>query len=431
MPGLLTDERLAPLWRAVHARLETNSGQVSGATAHIRRLTEDQRAAVDRLLGVRSRGTDVHVSLDRLDDLLRERLGYSLVEVVSALTGPVHDRAGERTALATAEATMWDRVLAHPVLDRNQPLREWLSQLRTSGVWRRLDDPQQRLVDALNVFDHLPQAVPCGRSRFATRILGRAHDLSDDAPTGRLVTAGLAHLAGLGSSLRAADRRKLWADQGVISDETSSTVLTLGLRPLGVGPLTEAAARWADGSAPLPIPLAAVQMEHWEVVAGTPIWVCENPSILAAAAGTKATVISLEGWPSRAAVLLLRSLSESGAQLAYHGDFGHGGIAIANQVISELGASPWRFGVDDHRWALRQASEAGTNLQPLRGSVPDASWDPDLAPSIRSSGVEVEEELVIDLLLEDLRRGRHPSTPSNPSPPSDLPPADHLRPWPS
>jgi uncharacterized protein (TIGR02679 family) len=258
------------------------------------------------------------------------------------------------------------------------------------------------------VLDHLPQAVRCGRSRLATRILGRAHDLDDGAPTGRLVTAALAHLAGQGASLRAADRRRLWADQGVTSDETSSTVLTLGLRPLAVGPLTEAATRWADGSAPLPIPLAAVQMEHWMVATGTPIWVCENPSILAAAVGMEATVISLEGWPSLAAVLLLRSLAEGGAQLAYHGDFGHGGISIANQVIGEMGARPWRFGVEDHRWALRQASAAGTDLQPLRGVVPDASWDPDLAPSIRTAGVEVEEELVVDLLLEDLRRHRHP-----------------------
>ena len=36
------------------------------------------------------------------------------------------------------------------------------------------------------------------------------------------------------------------------------------------------------------------------------------------------------------------------------------------------------------------------------GVVPDAVWDAELAPSVRRSGVEVEEEFVIDLLLSDL-----------------------------
>jgi hypothetical protein len=34
--------------------------------------------------------------------------------------------------------------------------------------------------------------------------------------------------------------------------------------------------------------------------------------------------------------------------------------------------------------------------------VPDAVWDAELAPSVRTSGIEVEEEFVIDLLLSDL-----------------------------
>lgn len=241
---------------------------------------------------------------------------------------------------------------------------------------------------------------------FSYAVAEKADLLDDSAPTGRLVTAALAHLAGRGGSLRAADRRKLWADQGVISDETSSTVLTLGLRPLAVGPLTQAAARWAEGFAPPPLPLTAVQMERWEVAATTRIWVCENPSILAAAVGMDATVISLEGWPSLAAVLLLRSLAECGAEILYHGDFGHGGTSIANKIISEIGARPWRFGVKDHQLALSQALAAQTELQPLRGTVTDACWDPDLAPSIRAGGVEVEEELVVDLLLGDLSRNR-------------------------
>ncbi len=402
LPAVLGDERLAPLWRVVHRRLEASGGQLSGVTAHLRRPTDDQRAAVDRLLGVRSRGVDLRIPLDRLDQLLRQRLGTSLPAVVTMVHGPVRDRPGDRAAVAEAEAAMWERLFAHPALRSHPALEGWLGRLSGSGAWRRLDDPEHRLAETLDVLDQLPQATPCGRSRLAARVLGDAHGLDDDAPTGRLATAALANLAAAAGPLRAADRRRLWADQGVLSDETSSTALTLGLCPRAVGPLTEAAARWADGATPLPIPLAAVQAESWKVMSGTSIWVCENPSILAAAAGTGATVICLEGRPSLAALLLLRNLIDGGARASYHGDFGHGGISIANEIIGGLGATPWRFGVEDHRLALDRALAAGTELPPLRGAVPEACWDPRLAPAVRAEGVEVEEELVIDLLLDDL-----------------------------
>jgi hypothetical protein len=37
--------------------------------------------------------------------------------------------------------------------------------------------------------------------------------------------------------------------------------------------------------------------------------------------------------------------------------------------------------------------------------VPDACWDSDLTSAINASGVEVEEEFVLDLLLGDMSAG--------------------------
>ena len=399
---LLAGERLRPLWLAAHRRLEETGGRLAGVAVHLRGLGDDERTAVDRLLGVRSRGRTVRIELEKLDALLRERVGGSLEEVVSEIVGAIKDRPGERAAISSAEQAMWDRLFAHPGT-RGQPrLEEWLAKLRNTGSWRRLEEPEMSLTDALAVLDHLPQVVRRGRSNLAARVLGDAHALDDDSPVGRLVLAALACLDGTVPPLRAADRRRLWADQGVISDETSSTVLTLGLRPMADGPLTEAAALWASSDVPLPIPLAAVQSERWRVPAGTPIWICENPSVLAAATGTGATVISLDGRPSVAANLLLAALAECGAVLRYHGDFGGGGISIANQTIGQFGALPWRFGFDDHALALDRAIAGGTALRPLRGQVPDARWDAALAPAIRAAGVEIEEEMVLDFLLADL-----------------------------
>lgn len=399
----LSSPGLRPLWSAAHRRLEQTGGQLPGVAVHLADLSEDQRRAVDRLLGVRSRARVLRVDLAKLDALLQDRAGRTLAEVVSSNVGPLRDRPGERAAATAQEQELWSALLAHRALRRHRGLEEWLAGVRRSGAWRRLEAAAEILGDALAVLDRLPQPVRRGRANLAAEVLGDAHALDDDSPVGRLVVSALASLQGTVPPLRAAQRRQLWADQGVISDETSSTVLTLGLRPRPTGPLTEAASRWASAGVALPIPLAALQSERWLVPAGTAVWVCENPSVLAAAAGTDAVVICVEGRPSVAANVLLASLVEGGARLGYHGDFGGGGISIANAVIGGFGAAPWRFRVSDHRLALDRARSSSTPLRPLRGEVPEAVWDGELASSIRLCGVEVEEEFVLDLLLSDLR----------------------------
>lgn len=393
-------DRLRPLWSAVHRRLEETGGRLAGATVHLRDLSGEERAGVDRLLGIRSRGVTLRVELEKLDGLMKERAGIGLVSLVSTIVGPLLDRPGERAASVAGDEELWTSLNAHPSLDRHPGLQTWLFGLRRSGVWRR-----DSVTDALNVLGRLPQAARRGRSHLAVRLLGDAHALDDNSPVGRMVMSALASLDGTPTPLRAADRRRLWADQGVVSDETSSTVLTLGLRPVPAGPLTSAAAGWASAGVPLPLPLAAVQSEPWRVQEGTVVWVCENPSVLAAATATGATVVCVEGRPSVAANLLLESLAESGARLLYHGDFGAGGISIANSVITQTGAEPWRFCTKDHVLALERARSSQTPLRPLRGVVPEAVWDLDLAGSVRAAGVEVEEECVIDLLLSDLCSG--------------------------
>jgi len=122
-------------------------------------------------------------------------------------------------------------------------------------------------------------------------------------------------------------------------------------------------------------------------------------------------LVCTEGNPSVAAVLLLRTLLEGGQPLAYHGDFGYGGIAIGNRMIGGLGAQPWRFSSADYLAALARATESGIRFLPLKGRVPAACWDEALAPAMRNAGVEVEEELVLDVLLADLggHAGKPPS----------------------
>ncbi|HZD65654.1 MAG TPA: TIGR02679 domain-containing protein, partial [Acidimicrobiales bacterium] len=301
---LLGGAGLRPLWAAAHRRLEDTGGRLAGTAVHLRDLTDDERAAVDRLLGIRSRGRTVRIDLERLDTLLHDRLGVHLASLVAELVGPLRDRPRERTDAAAADQALWDRLRSHPALRCHPALDDWLSRWRGSGAWRRLEAPEAIFSDALAVLECLPETARAGRPNLAARVLGDAHALDDDRPVGHLVLSALAHLDGSDAGrLRAADRRRLWAGQGVIADETSSTVLTAGLRPVVTGPLTDAAAQWAAGGVPLPIPLAAVQAETWRVRAGTVVWVCENPSVLAAAVDTGAALVCVEGRPSVAAQL--------------------------------------------------------------------------------------------------------------------------------
>jgi uncharacterized protein (TIGR02679 family) len=238
-------------------------------------------------------------------------------------------------------------------------------------------------------------------------VLGDSHALDERAPVGRLVLSALAHLAGSDDAgMSAAGRRDLWAGVGVSLDETSSTVLTLGLHPVAAGPLTEAASRWADRGVPLPLPLAAITAEPWQVAPGTLVSVCENATVLEAAAvhlGPRCQpLLCVEGNPSLAARRLLVALTSGGARLRYHGDFGTGGLAIGNIVISELGADPWRFDTAAHAQALADVRRGGRTCRPLAGRVPSAAWDHDLGQAVARCGVEVEEEHVIDTLLADL-----------------------------
>lgn len=170
-------------------------------------------------------------------------------------------------------------------------------------------------------------------------------------------------------------------------------------------PLTAAAGRWADAGVALVVHLGALTTEAWSV-GDVRVRVCENPAVLEEAAQALGTgcgpLVCVEGQLSVAAVRLLGQLTDGGAHLGYHGDFGAGGIAIANRVIGRLGAEPWRMSASDHAAGLMRAQAEGLALASLRGSVPDACWDPVLAPAIRACGVEVEEELVVTELLADL-----------------------------
>lgn len=401
---LAGDPLLAPLWSAVHQRLCRGDIRARSVIT-IGDATPDTRRAADRLLGRVSPAGQFRVPLADLEAALG-RAGTDVVTVVSDAIGPIVDRRAARASETASDNRAWAEILSHPTA-AEPSLAGWLSQLRNGGKLRR-PGGFTAVLAALDVLAVLPSTETVGRAVLAATILGREHDLDDNTPAGRFVNAGLAARLGIEPPRSSRAKAELWASAGISFDAVSTPALTLGLRPLPCGPLTEAARRWADGGVPLPVPGAAVAAEKWRVEAGTVVSVCENPSAVEAAAArfgpAVAPLVCVSGMPGRAVTSLLDSLAGGGAVLRYHGDFGTGGITIANLIGARHGAEPWRMSAADHDMAVSRLSALGRKPAKLRGRVPAAAWDAHLAPSIVACGFEVTEEHVLDHLLDDLSR---------------------------
>ncbi|MDM4718738.1 DUF2399 domain-containing protein [Micromonospora sp. WMMA1363] len=131
------------------------------------------------------------------------------------------------------------------------------------------------------------------------------------------------------------------------------------------------------------------------------VFVVENPAVVAAAlrrfGAVCPPVVCTAGWPSTAAILLLRGLAAAGAQLRYRGDIDGDGLRIAAHVMSKTTARPWLLGADDYQRAVPVAG-------PPVGRVDHTPWDAHLAEAVRAHGVALLEEGVVDSLLADMSR---------------------------
>lgn len=398
----LGGDELAWLMARVRQQLE-RGGQGAWGMVRLSGASELQRGAVDRLLGRRpTRGGTLTVDLGALDRRIREAgLAAGLADAVQTLGGPVTDRSAARDRVERRWASVLDD--ARAAFGAAPVLVDWLDELQRGGLLRRLagGDPSRgaELVDeALAVLARLPAAgLPL--AELAATVTGDSHALDAGRPLATLVVRAAASLGGL--ETEGSDRRDVWASVGVLCDELSAPVLVLNLRASGGGLLRRVLAEHADAGEPSRLSIRTL-LRHPPAFARGPtvprVFVCENPSVVAAAAdrlgAASAPLICLEGQRKTAARLLLRALEDAGVPLAYHGDFDWGGLRIGAAVLRLTAGRPWRFSANDYLDA--------PNGRPLRGRPADAPWDPALAVTMRARGVAVEEETVLAALLDDL-----------------------------
>ncbi len=392
---VLGTSELAWLVQRARRRLSRGSG---GGSVTLPQATPAQRDAVERLLGRRAaRGGSLTVRLEDLESLLRDAgICDSLTEAVESLTGPLVDARAQRQE---KDAT-WAGVFGAGDPGRSRP---WLEDLRATGVLRRLsrNDPviaSGLLRQALEIERRLPaRGLPL--AELAAAVTGDSHALDPGTPLG---TIGVRIAAGSAGAWAGAEAwRDAWASAGVLCDELSAPVLTLNLRGDGRTLTDRALCLHAAAGEPYRVTTRQLLREppmFAVATAATSVYVCENPTVVAAAAcrlgATGAPLICIEGQPRTAARVLLGLLTVAGFRLVYHGDFDWAGVQIANVVMRRHGAVPWRFSSADYRTAR--------GGRPLHGDPVAAAWDRDLQPAMLEMGRAVHEEEVLDVLLGDL-----------------------------
>lgn len=389
---------LMPLWLAVHARL---SSGLPVSRVHVGPLDLEQRTALADLLGsARLPDEHVDVALGRLGEVVRERTGQDVRDLVTQLVGPIGDRAAERREAAVRRAQLWDWLAAHPVVSAQPALAAWVAGARRAGlIGRSVTRTRQELEKALKVLAALPAA---GRPlpAFADEILGDPHALDDGERCANLVLKALAAIYDVPSPPGAPERRALWARAGIADDQLSSTVLAAGLRPAPGNTVSDVLRLCANAG--LAASLTLQQLRTTAALTGAPpdVWIFENPSVLAVALdrfGDRCPpLVCTSGWPSSAGIVLLDRLREAGAALHYHGDFDGEGLRIAANVVAQSGAVPWRMTSADYLAAVAEG--------PPVGRVTAVPWDAELSGHLTRIGTTVPEERLATALLDEIAR---------------------------
>ena len=298
-------------------------------------------------------------------------------------------RARKRDHRAAQRALLWE----HPAVAARPALAEALD---ASTI--RLGDVPAWL-QALDLIRVLPAEPVVERAVLSARLFaGDAHMLDPDAKVERFARGLLERLGGTPAEHSV---RELWLEWGVETDPLSSTVLTMNLGAAPDTPIGAALETLHGGHLVLTLAQLEELAVDWHA---EDVFVCENPTVVRAAQRALGTacrpLVCTGGWPSAAASALLHQLRAAGATLRHHGDFDWDGLAIHQTLVRDASVVPWRYDAATYE---RAVLDRNARLRPLtlrRRAVTGALGD-----ALARAGCMVPEELVLDGLLEDLRRG--------------------------
>lgn len=407
---------LAELRQRMRRHFERHGRDPEKSGFHLTKLSAVEYEALALLIGLPPRPTQsVRIDIARFDAALQEAgMANSLHEALETLDGPIVNRAEARAELQSRWSSITDDQGIHP------SLYAWLRTTSAVGLLKRVSkqDAQtahQLLQQAHAVMQRLP-AQGLTRAQLAAEALGNAHALDNGHAVAAVVLAALQHGASTDEreqppSEEATDEadgvrrpservRDIWARSGVLVNELARPALFLNL-PVRT-PSNAPAAPGEPGY--LSLRRLVRTPPDWDV-ADQVVYVCENPNIVSIAAdrlgAACAPLVCTDGMPAAAQRVLLKQLSDAGAQLLYHGDFDWAGIHIANNVMKLCECSPWRFGSEHYLQALETAPRKDRDLEATEVA---ACWDQALTEAMQSRGMAIAEEAVASLLVNDLRQ---------------------------
>ena len=416
----LGDPALVRVVQRLARRLEL--GRPLEASLTLPDASEAERLAVSRLLGrrVSLRGGSLRIAPTQLSAALsRAGIAPDLRSAVEALTGQVTSRA-ELAAAESAGRAAAVAVLAAGRHAGTSWYQRWTEALQADGTLTRLVRARAvpLIEQAVAVLDELPAdmlPLPALAERATgdtkalsgtplARLVLRALALREDSGALVLPEAAEGAPAGLRALSRAGVQRALWESAGAIPDDMASQALVLGMTAVRSHPL----ARWLSEAAQTGTPFRVtlqqlVSMPLQPTVAR--VFVCENPSVLRAAAAARLAssrpagpaLVCTEGVASAACHRLLAAVAGAGACIHWRGDFDWTGLRAVGDAIARYGARPWRMALADYDAAL-----AAGAAEPLRGPAAASPWDPPLAVRMAQTGSAVMEERLIPLLVADL-----------------------------
>jgi uncharacterized protein (TIGR02679 family) len=392
------------LLAAIRSKLQEHAGASSLTLPDLK--PEARRALADLLGRKKLPDTRARIRVAEIDErLLSSRVGARLIDVLEALGGPLADHRAEREETRAAWSLPLQEVERAAVVHSRSELLPWAAGLREDGLLRRIAGTPTNALElvrrALAVVACLP-ARGMSLSVIAAQTTGDPHALDHGTPLATLVLrAALCIVDSEELPATPAARRRLWSQVGVVCDALSSDVLVLGLRASGGGLLGQMLEASASHGEPLRLTLRALR-RHPMTPAGSVLYVCENPAVIAAAADALgpdcAPLVCTEGMPGVAADELLSAAKDAGVSLRFHSDFDWGGVRIGNLLAARYGARAWRFSASDYE-AVLAASPVGSRL---RGRVAVPSWDRTLGDAMQARGVAISEEHVVNELLSDL-----------------------------
>jgi len=386
-----TAAELAWLWDgiAVAADRRGDPTMDSGTTTVTAPDEVAARAAAAGLLGRRhlTAGQRVRVDLAALASTVAPLTPGA---VAAHVTGRrLAQRHAARAARADNEATLRSRLEAD--LPDVADDEAWAAFKRSGWVSRALAAPPESLDAALAVIARLPGD---GDPPVDRRVLAQGAAQNPHALDRRELVGGiaLALLTATGRVPTGANAREAWASVGVTYDDITGGLTMLRITPAG----------WdIPKDAPVTVPPRVLADCTWPEGTG-PVFVTENPSVLSAAVDiTGARVICTSGTPSAVEVAALARLADAGWQVHVRADFDDAGINHVNAILHAApSARPWRMTAADYRAGLAE----GAATVPLRVErVTATPWDPPLAGLMRSAGLAVFEEALLDELHADLR----------------------------